>query len=522
MKKSRIAIRPIPTPECVVSLAPAISALKKKHPGAAVGLVADEHLREASHLLPELDFFATEAENTHADHVIDLMGADRFDDSAEHPGWKAYLLAARGTAFANPYHLADLLKKTADVDTVDVNFELAIPEPPEALPEALVNAGGVRVAVCAASLGAEAVEAVLTGLARLPSPAEVFLLGTVKDKRVSSPASAAWDGKLNVHDLCGRQSLLAHAAVLRGCDLTIAGPGLSSVLSAGYGTFTVCVDESADHAPLLYPYGHGHLVVQRANSGEFGETLASFVQEIVNHALTANSGSVPTLEQWQAFADAMIFGYLGKIRLMATQRIEIVFKDTGSFTELYQRPLLFTGSEIEDVLGTFYRLLWEHALGGRTITTYDLQVLHTDTMTKLCDLLKPIEQLYELGAFGRTYSGYVRESLSAGDIERAKHESARLQEVEELMQALTSAHPSLLSLYAVFRQEQRLLEGATPLALAEEMASLFESLQARVLVLLDLAKSLFHTVFENESALNSTDANLRSGAAALGKADSDG
>ena len=35
---------------------------------SAVGIVAEENLREASLLLPELDFFATEAESTHADH----------------------------------------------------------------------------------------------------------------------------------------------------------------------------------------------------------------------------------------------------------------------------------------------------------------------------------------------------------------------------------------------------------------------------------------------------------------------
>lgn len=514
MKNSRIAIRPLPTPECVVSLAPAIAALKKIYPGAAVGIVADEGLREASHVLPDLDFFATDAEATHADHTIDLVGAERYDDSAEDARWKAYLLTAPELTAGNPYHLVDLLKKTARVDAVDVNFELAVPEPQEALPEALTRGGAVRVGVCASTLSQPAIEAVLEGLSRLSSPVEIFLIGTVKDKKISSQVSAAWDGRLNVHDLCGRHGLLAQAATLRACDINLAGPGLSAVLSAGYGTFTVCVDEEPARGPLLYPYGHGHLVIQRANTGPVVESLAPFLQELVGYALSANAGNVPTLEQWQEFGDSMIFGYLGKIRLLATQRIEIVFKESGSFTELYLRPLLFTGSELHDVLHTFYRLLWEHSLSQRTITTYDLQILHQDTTPRLCELLKPLEQMYELGNFGRTYSTYVRESLGAKDIAKAKHESQRLQEVEDLMQSLLVAQPSLMPIYAVFRQEQRLMDGADPLALADEMASLFSGMQERILVLLDLAKSLFHTVFENESAL--------SGSPASEKADSHG
>ncbi len=151
---------------------------------------------------------------------------------------------------------------------------------------------------------------------------------------------------------------------------------------------------------------------------------------------------------------------------------------------------------------TFYRLLWEHSLNERAITTYDLQVLHENTTSHLCELLKPLEQLYELGNFGRTYSGYVRESLVSGDLPRATHESNRLQEVEELLQALAESKAYLAPLHSFHAERQRLMDNASPIELADEMTSLFSGLQARVVVLLDLAKSLFHTVFENESTLD--------------------
>lgn len=501
MKNKRIAIRPIPTQECVIALAPAIAAIKKKHSGCAVGLVAPEALREASHLLPDLDFFAAEADSTHADRTIDLTGAEPLEGAAENADWKAYLAGPALLPEGNPYHLADLLRKAAQVDTVDVNYELAAVEVTEELPEALVRPGGLKVAVCTGSLSQELVESVLESLAALSAGAEVFLIGTVKDKRVSAAAASKWDGKLSVHDLCGRNSLAMNATVLRGCDIAVAGPGAHSLLSSGYGTFTICVDENPARGNLHYPYGHGHLVIQRALEGQLASALSTFLHELVSYALTANSGNVPSLEQWQEFADSKIFAYLGKLRLLATQRIEIVFRDSGSFTELHLRPLLFTGSEMHDVMHMFYRLLWEHSLNARSITTYDLQVLHTDTTKQLCELLKPLEQLYELGNFGRTYSGYVKESLASGDLDKAAHESRRLQEVEDLVHALAASQPWVAPLCSFHSQRQRLMSPDSPIELAQEMADHFSGLQNRVLVLLDLARSLFHTVFENESAL---------------------
>lgn len=502
MKNIRIAIRPLPTQECVVALAPAIAALKKLNPGSAVGIVAPEALREASHLLPDLDFFAIDAESTHADRTIDLAESEALEGAMESADWKAYLAGPAALAVGNPYHLVDLLRKAARVDIADVNYELAMPEPASDMPEALTQPGGLKIAVCTGSLSQELVDSVLEGLAALSAEAEVFLIGTVKDKRVSSAAALKWDGKLSVHDLCGRHSLAMNAFVLRTCDIAVTGPGLHALLSSGYGTFTVCADDSPSHGPLLYPYGHGHLVLQKAIEGQLPGALSTFLFELISYALSANSGSVPSLDQWQEFADSKIFSYLGKLRMLATQRIEIVFKDSGSFTELHLRPLLFTGSELHDVLHTFYRLLWEHSLNGRTITTYDLQVLHLDTSARLCELLKPLEQLYELANFGRTYSGYVKESLAAGDIERAAHESRRLQEVEDLVHALADTQPWLSPLCSFHTQRQRLMTSDSPIELAQEMAEHFGALQSRVLVLLDLAKSLFHTVFENESALS--------------------
>ncbi len=504
MRNIRIAIRPLASIECIISLAPTIAALKQKNPGASVGLIAEEVFREASHLLPALDFFSTDAEGLQVDHTIDLRGTEAFEGALENTSWKAYFQAAGALAHGNPFHQIDLLKKVAQVDTIDVNFELAPPEITQTLPDSLIEANGVRIAVCTSSLSAAEVGAALDGISQINYTAEIFLIGTVKDKRISSEIQKQWDGKLSVHDLCGHQGFSANAAALRNCDIAIVGPGVHALLSSGYGTFTICVDGTPARGPYLYPYGHGHLLLQSAVNHGVEENLSAMLKGIVDHALTANNGNVPTLDQWQEYAESLIGEYLGKVRLLATQRVEVLLKEQGSITELYQRPLLFTGSEIHDVFQAFYRLLWEHSIHERTITTYDLQILHQDTMPILCDLLKPLEQLYELGNFGKIYCGHVRESLVHGDLEKAQKESARLQEVEELVHALASTQPYFAPLAAYHRQKQNLMEVESALQLSDEMAALFTSLQNRVLVMLDLARSLFHTVFENESTLEST------------------
>ncbi len=501
MKSRRITIRPLPTQACVIALAPAITALKKQHPGTAIGIVAPESLREASHLIPDLDFFSQDLEETHAESIIDLVSNEPTECSEESHDWKAYLRGPASLPEGNPYHLVDLLRKVTKTDLVDINYELACPEAADPSVESLFRAPGLRVAICTASLSQQILDSALESLANLAGPTEVFLIGTVKDKRLSAAAASKWDGKLSVHDLCGHISMAMNAYVLRSSDICLAGPGDHALISSGYGTFTICVDETPSQGNLLYPYGHGHLVIQQAIGGQLSSALSTFLGELIVHALSANSGNVPTLEQWQEFADSRIFNYLGKIRLLATQRVEVVFKDGDSFTELHLRPLLFTGSELYEVLHTFYRLLWEHSLNNRSITTYDLQILHQDTTKNLCELLKPLEQLYELATFGHTYSGYVRESLSCGNIERATHESQRLQEVEDLVHALADSQPWISPLVSFHHIRQQLLQADSPIQLAEQMSALFSSMQARVLVLLDLAKSLFHTVFENESAI---------------------
>ena len=502
MKKKRIAIVTDSSVEGILSLAPAVAALKSKNADAEIALVGNESAIEAASLLPGVNFFAASLESAEADSYFDFASQPH-SRGEESVAWRSYLEASLIATEGNPYHRVDLSRKVVGADLIDVNFELLNPEAPtEGLPESLESgANGLRVAVCASSLDFAELQAVLTGVTGLSIPHEVYLLGTVKDKKKSTEILSHWDGNLAIHDLCGHLSLAQTAYVLRGCDICICGPGSSALISSGYGTFTICADQNPARGPIHYPYGHGHLVIQRAAQEDHAPSIQAILREIVNHAVSANTGSVPSLEQWQAFADDRLDQFLGKIRMFATQRIEALISEDSKLTELYLRPLLYLGAECADVMQTFYRLLWEHSLNARSFTSHDLEILHQDTVASLSELLKPLEQLYQLGNFGRTYCQFVKDALTAGDMNRTQTESDKVQEVEELIFTTGQNFPALSPLTAIHQRAQVHVPDLDAVNMSDEISDIFSDLQSRVLVILDLAKSLFHTTFVKESTL---------------------
>jgi hypothetical protein len=494
MKKSRINIRPEGSLEAIISLGPVIQSLQQRHPEAELGIVAEECFREAANLVPGISFFANSAAD--GEQIYDFSQAPGESWGQESLDWKSYIQGCASLS-SNPYHHIDLLRKAADTDRVDSNFDLVTPSLESgSVPESVSGGDSLRIALCASSLSINELQSVLEGIARLEVPAAVHMIGTVPDRRKSSILLSAWEGRVNLVDLCGRQSLAQTAETFRLCDITITAPGISALLSSGFGTFTICVDES--RSPLHYPYGHGHLVIQHTDSGEFFSALSRLTADIVHFALRGNGGNIPSLSQWQGFADDEMDNFLSRVRLFATQRIETLEGDR-SFTELYLKPLIYLGAEYEDALRSFYRLLWENSLRGRNIAADDLEVLHQNTLTKLCADLKPLEQLYEIANFGRTYSIYVKDSLTKADPMKAQQDALKLQETEELVHALGRSSQALTPLALYHEKRQRLLSETDPIELSEQMIQQFADMQSRVLVLLDLTKTLFHTTLQNES-----------------------
>lgn len=497
-KQTKIAIHGDASLTTTISFGPAIAAIRATTPEAEITFVAPEAMREAVGLLPGVDVFTSDASTVVAEKHFTLGSSSQ----GEFADWKAYREGPAQGSEGNPYHEIDLLRKITGHDLVDVNFELLPPELDDSsLPSTLISGDeGLRVAVCVSSLELPELEAVLSSLANLTIPREVFLIGTVADKKKSASLLASRDGQLAIHDLCGRLSFAAGAQVLRHSDICLTGPGASALLSSGYGTFTVCLDNQPKRGPRHYPYGHGHLVVQAAPDQDFSSAISTIVGEILTYAVSANSGTVPSLEQWQAFADERLDEYLGRIRLVATQRVETVLAEEHRLTELYVRPLIFLGAELTDVMSTFYRLLWEHSLSARTFTSDPVDILHQNTIADLRALLPPLEKLFALSNFGRNYCQLVKQALVEGKMEQAKEASDKVQEVEELVFQLGESFPALLPLCSFHHKCQSHIPELDPANLADEMSEVFTDLQSRVLVVLDLAQTLFHTTFQSETA----------------------
>jgi hypothetical protein len=291
-------------------------------------------------------------------------------------------------------------------------------------------------------------------------------------------------------------AMLAHA-----CDIAFCGPGSTALLASGYGTFTVCFDNTAERGPLYYPYGHGHLILQAHQDRPSSNIIESCFRDIAQYAITGNSGSLPNIEQWQNYFETILGEYLGKIRIQATQRVEIKGQNTGGSTEFHLKPLVYMGAEYYDTMQAFYRLLWELTLSGKTESTNALDILHVDTIPALCELLKPLEQMYELARFGSIYSQQIHDSLTKGEIEKAKTSSVRLQEVDDLIKSLGSTYAALEILCSYHLNRQNYMDEDNPILLARIMQQSYTDLQSMVLVLLDLKKSLFHTNLRNDSKI---------------------
>jgi ADP-heptose:LPS heptosyltransferase len=500
MKKTRIAIKTESSLEALLSSAPIVSTIKKKFPNSEVGLLTENCFAEATALIPELDFHLQDFSEQEDMELVDLSNSAIYGIGTESIDWKSYLQGCSSQDFNNPYHYIDLLKKAAGFDLEEVNYELRsnVIEHSDSILN-IQNDLNLKIGICLSTVDVEEARACLEGLSLLQSPITIYFLGTISQKRSSNILLSNFSDSLNIIDLCGRQSVLETAETLRLLDISICGSGTNALLSSGYGTFTICIDKNQN--PLHYPYGHGHLIFQKSGSEQFNKALSGLVFESLNFAIHGNNGTIPSVDQWQEFADSLIDNYLGHVRFFITQRIETLLPNGSAFTELYLRPLLFLGAEISDIFKTFYRLLWENSLNHRDLQSKELDILHHGSLPHLAEYLKPMEQAYELANFGCIYSSYIQKSLTEGNIGRAKHESAKLQETETLLFTLGRTYPGIAALCAFHEKRQQLIPVAEPIELAIQMHEQFEHLKQRILVLLDLANSLFHTSLQSERAL---------------------
>ena len=508
MKKQILKFINIDTPELLIGLLPSVLALYKKNPNLEIKIETSNEVAPLKALLPQLsDCFQSSSsqEAPGIEFTVDLNKPVNDQNPFINSHWHAYLKTVHSNPkLLNPFHIVDLLSRVCQVQDNDWDFELSPYFSDSEALKILGEKNRLRIAICLDEIHPAVLNELKQGLISARAFAEIIIINSKQNsEKQFLDLSTSPDEDVRVIDLREELSILDTAALLYSSDLFLGAPSIFSILSSGFGTFSICLERNKERRYLHYPYGHGHLVLELDT---VESPSSSFFEKLIQFVVFTGNGQAPEITQWQNFCDDQIESELGKFSLFLTQRIETVFNE-GKHTHIDLAPLLFLGWEFEPIVTSFYRLMWEYSIENRVFSSAPFDLLHETTMPKFRELLKPLEQLYELATFGAKYSNSVREQFEKGDLAGAKQIGSNLQEIDELIHTLGEMYPALSPLSRFHAESQGLMEETTVRGLAQEMGELYTEIQDRVLVLLDLTKSLFHTTFQNESTLNTAIAN---------------
>lgn len=515
MGNSKIAVIQCDGVEALLSSAPSFTSLKKRFPDSDLHLITTRSCLELSEFLGDVSS-ASVVEDALKMEFIDVvcLGAkEESQEAARHwkyrrpsDDWACYLLTENGHGAFSPYPILEIYRNLGEFTYDEIDYALLPSEAANgSVTQYLFEAPHIKLLVSVSAFAdQESLRLFCEAVDRKNLNVGIYLIGTVKHRKLSKEFLDAtnFSTKTRVVDLCGRLSCRETAAMAFLADIVISGPECLALLSSGFGTFTICLDGCEAHNPLLYPYGHGHLILQTKAAGVSmtAQALGDLLAGMVSNAILGAEGNVPNVHEWQEYFDSKIDDLLGKCRIFATQRVQSQYGEWFK-TDLHLKPLLFTGAEFSDCMRGFYYLLWENSLNSLQATSYDLDPLHTDALTQLSATLKPLEQLFELGGFGVKYVEHVKQHITDKDLDLAKKESGKLEEVDRLIQLLKNTNPYLSPICDFYFMSQGRLETDNPLLLSDQIADCYRILQHHVLVLLDLQKSIFETAYARESRL---------------------
>lgn len=408
--------------------------------------------------------------------------------------WCAYLEGVVGKTTFNPFHISDVYARTAKVSECGFEYKLygfdfSLETNPLVIEFAQKST--VRIAISVSCLsgisGAQLVKNLLQSFGNV----EVALVGTLRSRPLAQEILAInRHNKDRIIDFTGQTSIEDLMHLARFSDICICKPGIFSQLSAGYGTFTICLNPHEANLLETAPYGHGHLVLENLAVGN-DSGVASCAQLCVEFVLGAGSAEIPSQEKWKLFFDGLIDQYIGDVRAFLCQRSASASQNNRELVELRLFPLLFQGYTYDETLRSFYRLLWNLELDNRGDLVEHLEVLSQDAIPCLTRLLKPLEQLGELASFGIRYSNHILNAVTKNDIPAARECANSLQEVDDSITLLSTTYRELLPLRNIFSLQQQHMVDDDPKKSAKAMENCYRQLQERILILLELINSLF-------------------------------
>ncbi|NUM87897.1 MAG: hypothetical protein HUU37_01710 [Bdellovibrionales bacterium] len=496
----------------LIASAPAVLAIRDRHPKSRIHLVTSRRLLEVADLISGIDHVA--ASGAAAPEKIDLLvnlgftgesllAAQRLaspecigprlnQDSAIilDDGWSRYHEAVVPAGHVNPFHRAEILASVAGLQWRDPDFALSC-RAEEALGAAsrfFSNEPHIKVAVTPGALRYDECRELVTLLRNSGFRLRFYFLGILKDRqKISSLIRELGPDGDCCANLAGELGLRDTALLSQGCDVMIAPPGTEALLSSGFGTLTICPMERDERSLLDLPFGQGHLCVQAEAEGQ---SRGGVIAEAVAHAITANGGNPPTFSQWRNFFDTRIDEHIGKTRVFLTARSVVEDVGSGAKSELRLFPLVFSGANLEDSSLLFSRIQWESVLNEIHVSERSLEHPQESTLTALQALAKPLGHLSELAIYGQRSASLVANHIQNNRPEEANKEANKLQEIDELIRSISRSAPILAPISSYFFINQSQIHDVEPMGVAEKMRLCYVLLQHQAMLMIDLiAKS---------------------------------
>jgi ADP-heptose:LPS heptosyltransferase len=184
------------------------------------------------------------------------------------------------------------------------------------------------------------------------------------------------------------------------------------------------------------------------------------------------------------------YSVVNQIRKEGEVDIESLSKNISSFhltsVDIYRAELnesgyyrlknmTFNAPDIKDVFRELYRITWSFLL-DEVEENLPFPKLTTGTHQALLNSIQGFQHLYELCEFGKRYSKYILQEISADtpDIVKIKGFSKKIDEIDHLKTLLVKTNPYLAPIIDFYRMRKGNLQGENVVELTENSYLVYE------------------------------------------------
>jgi hypothetical protein len=145
---------------------------------------------------------------------------------------------------------------------------------------------------------------------------------------------------------------------------------------------------------------------------------------------------------------------------------------------------------MQEAMMTFYRLVWQFDLNASEDTVTNLHVERTSTIGAMMNLVDALEKLHKIATFGASFCRYVQDDLKKNNLELARQDSEKLQEIDNLIEKMGSEVPAVAPLCNYYSVSQYQNRNPNPIKVAELAQLTYERLQVQISIILDLVQEM--------------------------------